>query len=197
MKKLLMIFCAAMAACEVYADSVSTNGYTWTYSVSGGGATLNKASPLLAGDVEIPSELNGCSVVGIATNAFKGCVHLSTLIMPSSITSVGIGAFDGCSGLTNVVIETDAVDCVMPGLLQAKFNTRFDVTSPLDDAVEISNVSGTIAAYTQVTSAPWEFLDPVTGQIFKWEESNSTFVYGGQMYLEEGKTYVFGVHFVP
>ena len=195
MKNYLMICCVTMAACGAYADSVSTNGYTWTYSVSGGSATINKASPLLTGDVEIPSELDGYPVVGIATNAFKGCVHLSTLIMPSSITSVGIGAFDGCSGLTNVVIETDAVDCVMPGLLQAKFNTRFDVTSPLDDAVEISNVSGTIAAYTQVTSAPWEFLDPVTGQTFKWKESNSTFVYGGQMYLEEGKTYVFGVHF--
>ena len=182
-------------------ETATIDGRIWTYSVSDNGlatigdGTTNAVAPALMGDIAIPDEIGGYPVVGIGGYAFAGCSEITSLTIASNVTSIGIGAFEGCTGLTNLVVESETLSCSVPGLMQAKFDTRFDTTSTLDDSADVQNVSGVIAAYTQVTSAPWEFIDPITGSLFYWKESNSTFLYSGQMYLEEGNTYVFGVHF--
>ena len=179
-------------------ETAVIDGRTWTYAVINGEATIGIGStavvPELVGEVEIPAELGGYPVTGIASNAFKNCVGMTSLTISSNVTSVGIGAFDGCSGLTNLVIESEAL--YTPGLLQTKFDTRFDTTSTLGDTTNaIASVSGAIAAYSKVTAAPWEFADPLTGNVYAWNANKSTFAHVGQMFLEGGKTYVFGMHF--
>ncbi|MBR4901604.1 MAG: leucine-rich repeat protein, partial [Victivallales bacterium] len=146
--------------------------------------------------MSIPDEINGYPVTGIGSHAFAGCEDLTSIMIPSNVTSIGYGAFEGCYGLTNVILKMESIDCMMPGLIQAKFNTRFDTTSTLDDSDDAANVSGVIAAYTRIEkTGPRNFSDPLTGEEFSWNESNTTFAYFGQMYMEAGKTYVFGVHF--
>ena len=201
MKRLIMMCCAAVATWNVYADSVTTNGYTWTYSISDSGlATIGNGKdvavePAPIGDFLIPEEIGGYSVSGIGDHAFTGCEALTSITIPSNVTSIGHGAFERCFGITNVVIQGESIACVISGLMQAKFDTRFDTTSTLDDADDAANVSGTIAAYTGVTESPWEFSDPLTGNVYAWNDAYSTMAYFGQMYLEGGRIYEFGTHF--
>ncbi|MBO7686669.1 MAG: leucine-rich repeat protein [Kiritimatiellae bacterium] len=182
-------------------ETASIDGHTWTFIVSEDGrATIGNGTdvavdPAPVGDLAIPEEIGGHPVMGIGNQAFSGCEELTSITIPSNLTSVGYGSFEGCTGLTNVIIETESIDCLMPGLMQAKFDTRFDLVSTLDDANDAANVSGIISAYTKATAAPWMFTDPLTGKEYTWNESNTTFAYFGQIYMEAGKTYVFGTHF--
>ena len=181
------------------AETAVINGRRWKYSITDGKATIGvgtaAVSPAPEGDVVIPAELDGYPVTGIAANAFKNCGGMTSVTISSNVTSVGIGAFDGCYGLTNLVIESETLSCFMPGLSQAKFDTRFDTASTINDAENTANVSGVIAAYQHTDSAPWAFSDPMTGNVYYWNSVNSTIAYWGQIYLEEGKTYVFGSNF--
>ena len=197
-------FTAAEGGSEVTAGSAVTGEMTlyahwvlkpnvWLYEVVDGKAAITGNSTP-EGDIAIPSKLDGYPVTAIATNAFYGCVNLTSVTIPQSITEIGEDAFYGCTGLTNLVIEGN-VEFVTAGLVQAKFNTRFDRTSTLDSANEQAVVSGTIAAYQKVESSPWEFHDSIMGGTYAWNERNTTFAYFGQMFLEGGKTYVFGAHF--
>ena len=132
-------------------------------------------------------------VASIGSSAFSGCSGLTSITIPGNVSDIEPSVFRGCSGLTNVEILC-TVPYIKAGLSQARFDTRFDISSALADTSESHNVSGVIAAYKQVDSAPWEFSDPLTGETFAWKESYSTFAYFGQMYLVGGKTYVFGAH---
>ena len=183
-------------------ETATIDGHTWTFIVSEDGrATIGNGTdvavdPAPVGDLAIPEEIGGHPVMGIGNQAFTGCDELTSITIPSNVTSVGYGSFEGCTRLTNVVIETKSIDCVMSGLMQAKFGTRFDITSTLDDANDVANVSGVIAAYTRIEkTGSRDFSDPLSGNVYTWNESNSTFAYFGQMCMEAGKTYVFGAHF--
>lgn len=182
-------------------ETASIDGHTWTFVVSEDGcATIGNGNdvavnPLPVGDLVIPDEIGGYPVTGIGGHAFTGCEALTSITIPSNVTSIGYGVFEGCLGITNVVIQGESMTCVISGLMQAKFDTRFDIISTFDDANDAENVSGTISAYTKVTAAPWMFTDPLTGKEYAWNETNTTFAYFGQMYMEAGKTYVFGTHF--
>ena len=174
-----------------------------------GGGAFSGCSGLKS--VTIPT-----SVMSVGDDAFSDCSGLTSLTIPNSVTSIGAGAFSGCSGLASVTIPIGVTNIggrafggceniktvslpisenAGPGLIQAKFNAVFDVTSGVEDADDVSTVSGAIAAYQRVTSRPWKFSDPVTGKTFAWNDSSSTFAYFGEMYMEAGKTYVFGAHF--
>ena len=101
------------------ADTVTTNGVTWTYSVNNATAktvTLGNGSAVCIGGTgvavaaaDIPWKFIGESdgatytVTKIAANAFKGCTKLTgNLAFPSSVTEIGGSAFNGCSGLTGL-----------------------------------------------------------------------------------------------
>ncbi|MBQ2241914.1 MAG: leucine-rich repeat domain-containing protein, partial [Clostridia bacterium] len=54
--------------------------------------------------IEIPSEVNGRPVIGIAESAFEGSKLLQSVLIPSSVKSIGERAFYGCKALYKVVL---------------------------------------------------------------------------------------------
>ena len=118
---ILAVAIAASAAIPMAAnaDTVTTNGVTWTYSVNNATAktvTLGNGSAVCIGGTgvavaaaDIPWKFIGESdgevytVTKIANNAFKNCTKLTgNLAFPSSVTEIGGNAFNGCSGLTGL-----------------------------------------------------------------------------------------------
>ena len=80
-----------------------SSSVTWKYRVTNGVAIVTGVEPA-EGNLLIPSELEGCPVTGIESNAFSDCRRLTSVTIPGSMTSIGGYAFYGCSGLTSVTI---------------------------------------------------------------------------------------------
>ena len=63
-----------------------------------------------AGDITIPRSItpdqrHKFDVVGIGSNAFKGCSGLTSISIPSSGTTIGFGAFYQCTNLQSVTFS--------------------------------------------------------------------------------------------
>ncbi len=56
-------------------------------------------------NIEIPDEVDGRPVIGIAESAFEGSKRLQSVIIPSSVKSIGERAFYGCKGLHTVELS--------------------------------------------------------------------------------------------
>ncbi len=56
------------------------------------------------GDVMIPSQIGGVSVVSIGNKAFINCHCLDSLTIPTTVTSIGNQAFINCTGLNHLTI---------------------------------------------------------------------------------------------
>ena len=46
---------------------------------------------------------------GISEFAMKGCVNLTSVLIPPSVMGIGRGAFDGCTGLTSITIPCGSI----------------------------------------------------------------------------------------
>ena len=98
-----------LMADEWYDDAT---GFTWTYSVKSGMATITGVVPDEGVNLIIPTKVNGYDVVSILAKnnvlsyfkAFKG-----TLTLPDKLTNIGSYVFDGCSGFTGSVIIPNSV----------------------------------------------------------------------------------------
>ena len=87
-----------------YADII--DGIEWRYSVDDGVVTVGgcsqsplAVSPSTSGEILIPSEIDGCPVVGIDNHAFDGCTLLTKVVIPDSVKRIGQSAFANCSGI--------------------------------------------------------------------------------------------------
>ena len=56
----------------------------------------------VAGEVAIPSEIDGYKVIGILESTFYGCNDMTSLIIPNSVESIREDTFSGCKGLAYV-----------------------------------------------------------------------------------------------
>ena len=56
-------------------------------------------------EVIVPSELNGCKVTEIASNAFSENLHIHKIILPETITKIGEKAFYKCANLKTIKIN--------------------------------------------------------------------------------------------
>ena len=83
--------------------SAVKSGY-YTYSVSGGTATIEDVDTLISGDITIPSTLGGYTVTSIGSTAFYMCYDLTSITIPDSVTSIGYYAFGYCDNLTSVTL---------------------------------------------------------------------------------------------
>ena len=99
---------------------------------------------------------------------------------------VGIAAFGA-----DDPVPTETVSCYVSGLKQARLAVGYNesgwTTMTLDDSsIPVEVVPGTGMADTQ---GSW--TNPFSGNSFTWTDG-TTFLYAGEMYLENGKTYTFG-----
>ena len=111
MKKMLMTLVAVFATMALMADTWTDpdTGYTWTYTITGDGATIYNGgavaiTPAPSGGVTIPPTLGGKPVTAIGQSAFLGCGGLTSIDIPDTVTSIGNSAFANCVGLSDIYI---------------------------------------------------------------------------------------------
>ena len=74
------------------------------YTVTDGKVTITDCLDAIAGDLKIPSKIQGKPVTAIGNTAFFGCKQLASVTIPSSVTTIGNQAFGGCTHLSKVSI---------------------------------------------------------------------------------------------
>ena len=92
---------------QVRAESATVDGIAWTYNIDSNGNAINvkpSNKNLIVGDITIPSELSGHSVVSIRNSAFSYCRDLTSINVPEGVTSIGNYAFYTCDSLTSINI---------------------------------------------------------------------------------------------
>ncbi len=94
---------AALLTALPFSAAAETSGI-YTYTVSGGEATITSCDSSASGAIIIPSTLGGCPVIAIGYSAFYDCDSLTAVTIPDSVTTIGDDAFWGCSSLTAVTI---------------------------------------------------------------------------------------------
>lgn len=98
----LGLFGAALTASAAEASPI-------TYSAVPGGLEIASSDKSLAGVVEIPAEVDGKPVVGIAQFALANLNAVTEIILPDSITSIGNWAFLNNKALVSVKLPASLV----------------------------------------------------------------------------------------
>lgn len=85
-----------------------TETVTITYEKRDDGVLITGYEGVLASDtvLEIPSEIDGATVIAIADEAFRGKDDLRRIILPTTVVAIGEGAFKNCENLESVNIPT-------------------------------------------------------------------------------------------
>ena len=109
--RFVLLAAALLFAWGLRADTATVDGYTYTYSVTDGKATIGSSnawttavSPKPTGHVTVPSSLGGFPVVGIGAYAFYNCHELEGVTIPEGVAAIGEYAFCNCSKLEGVTI---------------------------------------------------------------------------------------------
>ena len=124
MKKFLAIILAALmilsiASCGKKDDPIENNdnnvavgdkestvgGFTYEVNAKGNyDITGYNHKGTAAVEIEIPAEIEGRPVTGIANSAFKGDISISKVTIPDSVISIGDLAFAYCDGLKEITL---------------------------------------------------------------------------------------------
>lgn len=81
-----------------------------------------------ATSVDIPEQINGCTVTSIGPEAFNICRNLTNVTIPNSVKSIGRGAFLNCNSLSSITIP-DSVTSLGDGMF-FQCNSLTSVTIP-------------------------------------------------------------------
>ena len=123
-------------------DPLTEEGTTGTASVIEGPTSGNITIPASAvkyGITYTISEIN--------TDAFDGCIGLTSVTIPSSVTSLD-GAFSGCTGLTSVTILSSATPTIN-SFIECICTLRVPTDMPANNITVPSTV--TVVRYAAVT----------------------------------------------
>ena len=154
---------AANAAAQL--QQATVDGYTWSYRVNDGAATIMAGtglrlscavSPMPTGDVNIPATLNGVKVTSIGPAAFMGCVGLKSVKIPSSVTGIVASAFSACNGITSF-----SVDASNPS-----YSSRDGMLCTKDGATLVAGVigvNGSVTIPNGVTTIGWSAFSGRSG----------------------------------
>ncbi len=141
MKKITSLFLALIMVVSILPAGIfslpakaAESGY-YTYTISGGEATITDCDTSISGDVTIPSELGGYPVTSIWHEAFYDCTRLTSVIIPDSVTSIGHCVFSCCYNLTSITIPDSITSIGFEAFCDCKSLTS--ITIP--DSVTIIN----------------------------------------------------------
>ena len=101
------VFAAEYEITTTTTDSAG-NVFNWKYNDLSNNGKINNLvctseKNSITGEIEIPSTIDGKTVVSIGTDAFKGFTLITGIKIPSSVKSIlGTGAFKNCTSLKNV-----------------------------------------------------------------------------------------------
>lgn len=104
---LLMIgICGKVLAVDTQTATSTINGVTvnWEYEVNESNQieNLKCTNPTdLAGNITIPSTLDGKTVISLKNESFKGA-NITGLTIPNTLKSIGYGSFSNCANLSSV-----------------------------------------------------------------------------------------------
>lgn len=98
---LVCFVCLIMSGLSV---SAATSG-KYTYTVSGGNATITDVDSSISGNIVIPSTLGGRSVTAIGDYAFEVCKKLKEVSIEGELASIGEYAFMENFALENVTYK--------------------------------------------------------------------------------------------
>lgn len=130
----------------------------FSYSTSGGMATITGYTGALGGITIPATNLQGQPIIGIAANAFAGNSNLTSVTLPGNITSLGDAAFQSCVNLTNLTFLGNS-----PGL------SGSNVFTGVNAAAKVNFLTGTVGWGLTYGGLPTVLLPPpgVTGEDFQ------------------------------
>lgn len=103
MKHIIAMALTLITGMALYADTELIDGVTWSYTQSGGEATVTGATPC-AGDMVVPETLGGATVTRIGDRAFLNKSEITKMTLPGSIEIIGDSAFESCTALRDINI---------------------------------------------------------------------------------------------
>ena len=101
----------------------------WSFTVSGGVATLTGYSGEGPADLVLPStvtaEGTSYTVTAVGSSALSGKNWIKSILVPASVTNIADNVFHSCSGITNAVIlaQADVIDLGMFPEQSSNFQT--------------------------------------------------------------------------
>ncbi len=95
---------SALVLLSTTVSTLALQSGDYTYTLSGGKATITDFNSAYTGALAITNMLGDCPVTSIGGYAFFGCSGLTGVTIPVGVTSIGNYAFYGCSGLIGVTI---------------------------------------------------------------------------------------------
>lgn len=113
--------------------------FTYTTNSDGASVTLTGYTGP-GGNVTIPTNINGLTVVNIGTNAFYELTNLTSIMIPGSVTNIGWDAFWACVNLTNAIFSEGIADIGVDAFYGTKLN---NITIPNS----MSNIESVAFAY--------------------------------------------------
>ena len=97
----------------------------WAYEVDDNDDAILVDTAYKAGDVMIPSEIDGHTVIGIGERVFEGCEALTSVTIPDSVKSIGACAFDGC----NIPVRNDGYKVIDGWVIGFSDNAQFKISN--------------------------------------------------------------------
>lgn len=116
-KTLASVFAAVATFVACAATWTDVEGNVWTYEVESDGTVAlgqnggDLAVPSsIAGNITLPSKIDGRSVTRVGKYAFRNCRNLTGVSIPDSVKRIEYGAFYQCAALARVTLPAGDLD---------------------------------------------------------------------------------------